>query len=45
MQAEYGLLNGFYAVRYSNGKVFFRAGGIFFQAIGQEHEFIPVKFK
>ncbi len=41
MQAEYGTFNGFYAIRYSNGKVFFRVNGSFYQAIGQESQFNP----
>ena len=40
MTCQYGTLNGFYAIRYSNGKVFARIGGQFFQMIGQEQNFV-----
>jgi len=41
MQSQVGYLNGFHAIRYSNGKVFFNVGGNWYQAIGNEDSFIP----
>jgi len=41
MQVQYGTFNGFYAMRYSNGKVFYRVNGSFYQALGQENQFKP----
>ena len=40
MTSQRGYFNGFRAVRYSNGKVFYNVGGQWFQALGHEDQFI-----
>lgn len=44
MSSQAGLMNGFRAVRYSNGAVFYKIGGNWYRAIGaQPGDFIPIK--
>lgn len=42
MTKQHGYFNGFQAVRYSNGKVFFLVGGHWYRALGQEDSFIAL---
>lgn len=41
MQSKQGIFNGFRAVRYSDGSVFYQVGGSWYRALGQEDSFIP----
>ena len=42
MTKQNGYFNGFQAVRYSDGKVFYFVGGSWYQAIGHEDSFIAL---
>lgn len=41
MTSQRGYFNGFDAVRYSDGKVYYSVNRQWFRAVGQEHAFVP----